>query len=98
MTASWTPLPFPACPNCRKSWVTCYHRQCHASREIVVEPHSRQARCPNCNQQWSVSHTAFHCQCGHVFHASDVEQALSTVALIKARLIQQVEAMDQAEK
>lgn len=41
--------------------------------------------------------TTFYCSCGYVFHATDVEDALSAIALVKNRLIKQIQSLGDAE-
>lgn len=98
MSDTWIPLPFPACPACRQSWVRSYHRDCKARGEIVVEPYRRQAKCQGCWVQWTLVQTRFYCTCGRTFNANDVESALSTSELMRDRLRAQFKAMEEAER
>jgi len=41
--------------------------------------------------------TLFHCSCGRVFTANQIEHALGKNALLRDRLRQQIQAMDVAE-
>lgn len=41
--------------------------------------------------------TSFQCTCGNIFGAAEVEAALSTVTLLKQRLIQQIRDIDVTE-
>jgi hypothetical protein len=93
----WMPLPFPTCPSCYNSWVICYHRNCYVNGEIVAEPYLRLAKCEGCSSQWDIMQTTFYCSCGHIFQASEVEKALSTATLLRSRLIQHIQSIDQAE-
>ena len=97
MSLSWIPLPFPSCPSCNKSWMTCYHRDCYFNGEIVVEPYTREAKCEGCSERWPIMQTTFYCSCGHIFTAWDVENALSAVALLKERLVKQIQSMEMSE-
>jgi hypothetical protein len=91
------PLPFPACPVCRQSWVRSYHRGCTGAGEFLVAPSSRQAICEGCDRAWSLDQVRFHCACGHEFGPNDVAAALSMAGLVKARLIENMRGMDLAE-
>ena len=91
------PLPFPSCPRCYSSWVRSYHRNCAQNGEILVDPYQQQARCSNCTEQWHILSTTFYCSCGYVFQATDVQTALSSAALIRKRLLQQVQDMEVTE-
>jgi hypothetical protein len=97
VSSLWVPLPFPSCPNCHRSWVQSFHRDCDSGRELVVEPSTRRARCEGCGLEWAVLETTFHCSCGRVFPARDVETALSTAELLRLRLVEQLRSMDAAE-
>lgn len=72
----WLPLPFPRCPGCARTWVTCGHRDCFLSGELEVEPWNETVRCASCNETWSLWNTIFHCSCGHNFDAPAVAEAL----------------------
>lgn len=91
------PLPFPTCSNCTQSWVECRHRSCQAQGKLLIEPRSRIVQCDACYKEWELSQTTFYCSCGYIFQASDVENAINTVNLLKEQLLQQIRSMEQAE-
>ena len=93
----WSPLPFPTCPNCHNSWVKSYHLDCYANGELLVELYLRQTKCEGCGQRWSSLPTTFHCSCGHVFHSSEIENAISTTISVRERLLKQIQSMEQSE-
>lgn len=97
MSSQWLPLPFPKCTRCNQSWVITYHRDCDSGAEVLVEPYRRQAKCDGCGEQWNLMSSAFSCSCGYEFHASDVEEALSTSSILRQRLLQKIYEMDQSE-
>jgi hypothetical protein len=41
--------------------------------------------------------TRFFCSCGYTFAAKEVESALSSISLIRSRLLREIEAMNQSE-
>lgn len=94
----WQPLPFPTCAGCGRGWVSCFHVNCCGSTEILVHPASRQSYCPDCRATWGLMDSVFHCLCGAVFSAKDVEEALSADALIRARLIEEMRKMSAEEE
>lgn len=97
MSAQWLPLPFPRCPDCNRAWVRCYHQGCPRSGEVLVEASQRRAKCNGCVIEWPLMRTLFHCSCGRVFTANQIEHALGKNALLRDRLRQQIQAMDVAE-
>src|SRR5829696_7145461 len=90
MHTEWIPLPFPTCPSCRRSWVRSYHRNCYFDGEISINAHLKRAKCEGCDKEWPLMNTRFYCSCNYVFSASDVSSALSTDALVRQRIVEQL--------
>jgi hypothetical protein len=95
--SEWIPFPFPKCPRCHDSWVKSYH-DCLFSGEVLVEPYQRQAKCEGCSKQWNLLNSNFNCSCGYTFQSREVESALSTTQLLRNRLLQKLNEMDNYEK
>ena len=94
---AWMPFAFPSCPYCHRSWANSYHRACSSQGEVEVEPSSRRARCRRCWTTWGIDETSFYCACGGKFLAHEVASALTTAALMRQRLIDQIQSMNAAE-
>jgi len=96
--SEWIPFCFPKCPKCQKSWGKNFHRNCLSKGQLLVDPYQRQVRCDSCYEEWYVMNSKFHCSCGYIFQASEVENALSTTQLLRQRLIQKINEMDSYER
>lgn len=96
--SEWLPFYFPQCPSCQKSWGKNFHRNCLFNGQLLVEPYQRRVRCDSCNEEWHIMNSEFHCSCSYTFKASEVESALSTIQLLRQRLIQKLNEMDSFER
>jgi hypothetical protein len=97
MSNDWLPLHLPSCSKCQKTWIKVNHKNCYLKGEILVEPHQQIVKCTKCISSWELMQTKFYCPCGNEFCSSDIKQALSTVALLRQRLIQKLSEMDEYE-
>ncbi|MEB3830961.1 hypothetical protein [Phormidium sp. CCY1219] len=98
MMSEWMALFFPKCPSCGKQWGTTNHRNCLLNGEILVEPYKKQVKCELCGEQWQILNSKFYCSCGYQFYSSEVEDAMSTHQLLKHRLLQKIEDINDYKK
>ena len=96
--SNWIPFCFPKCPRCQKGWSKNSHRNCFLNGNLLVDPCLRQVQCDSCYKEWHIMSSEFHCSCGYIFQASEIENALSTTQLLRDRLIQKLNEMDSYER
>lgn len=72
----YVPLPFPYCNKCRRKWPESYHftSGCHGLLEI--DPDKKKVCCTKCKRTWDIWESEYHCVCGEVFTAHEVQSAV----------------------
>ena len=90
------PLPFPKCRNCGKASEFCFHYNCGG--KLSIEVRSDEVYCDRCNEHWNIWESNYHCTCGAVFSANDVQKALiETLAFCKA-CAEEIKEQERARK
>ena len=70
-------LPFPKCPVCHEENETSIHKDCGGTLEIEVN--TDEVYCTKCGHHWNIWDSNYHCTCGHVFAAKDIQSTLATL-------------------
>lgn len=94
----WTPLPFPKCQSCTKSWASTQHLECaNINREVYINSLCNTLKCQGCSKSWLLKNNIFKCTCGHQFSTLEVNNAIQSVETIKERLQQQINSLGDYE-
>lgn len=72
----YVPLPFPYCKQCRKKWPESYHATPGCNGLLEIDPDIKLVHCTNCNRTWDIWDSEYHCVCGAVFLAKEVQGAV----------------------
>jgi hypothetical protein len=95
----WTPLPFPKCPKCNRSWASTVHLGCDSkATDVYVDDAYKNLQCQGCRASWLLINNVFKCSCGHTFNSQEVNSAIDSIEKIKNRLINQINSIENSEK
>lgn len=72
----YVPLPFPYCKQCGKKRPESYHSAHGCDGLLEIDPDIDLVNCTECNRTWNIWDSEYHCACGAVFSAREVQEAV----------------------
>lgn len=92
----YVPLPFPYCRNCKRRWPESYHFSPGCNGALEIDPDTKVVHCTKCSRTWDIWESEYHCACGAVFSAQEVQGAVEDLIADCRLCAEELELMQSA--